>query len=272
MKIISSGRGIHSPEFYKKKQRAKRIRLALYFIVSVLLLVGLVLFLRWEKFLISEVVLAENIVVDREAVLGAITRELSGYYLSVIPKNNAIIYRRKLIKEKLLAEFPRFKSLDLNLRGFKKLAVSVDEREPFALYCAETANCFFLDEEGLIYRAAPSFSDGVYFIYALEHPLENPLGQTFLPSAEFKLLAGFIDSLSALSIRATTLKVSADNYGLKLVDGGEIIWKREADLGVIYSNLEAFLSDEAIKSQTDFLERVSHLDLRTENKVFFKFK
>ncbi|MBI1974239.1 MAG: hypothetical protein HYS51_00020 [Candidatus Zambryskibacteria bacterium] len=273
MRIISSGRAIHSPEFYKKKQKAKRIKFALFILGILAFLTGIVFFLRWQKFLITEVEIADIIVVDREDMAAAVNQELSGYYFFVIPKNNALIYRRGHIKEALLQEFPRFKSLSLNLEGFKKLAIIADERKPSALYCLETDNCFFLDENGLIFAHAPSFSDGVYFIYKTAEPMENPMGQQLLPEHDFKGLAKFFNTtLPDLNVHVSSFEIGSDDYRLVLNSGGKIIWKRYVDLALIYSNLEAFLLDEAIKSQKDFMEKIEHLDLRTENKVFYKFK
>ena len=270
MKIISSGRGIHSPEFYKKKQKARRIRWVVSIIIILILAVLAVYFFRWERFIISEVAVADVIAVDREEIKNVVDAEIRGYYLFVIPKANAFIYRKSFIKERLLKEFPRFKSLELDLRGFKQIFISGEERKPFALYCA--TECFFLDNEGLIFALAPSFSDGVYFIYKMENPLENPLGQKLLSDLEFGSMVNFIESISTLGVSAVSLEISEDDYRLFLSGGGEIVWRTDVDLNLIYSNLEAFLTDEAIKSQIDFLDKIEYLDLRTENKVFYRFR
>ena len=141
MKIISSGKGLYSQDFYKKKQKARRTKLFASSFLLLAFLIAVILFFRWEKFLISEVVIAEDIAVDRQAIAEVINAELSGYYLYLIPKNNAIIFRRGAMKDKLIETFPRFTSLDLNLEGFNKLVVSASERDPFALYCVEVEKC-----------------------------------------------------------------------------------------------------------------------------------
>ena len=280
MKIISSSGGLFSPEFYKKKQKAKKIKLIISFILLLIFLVLAVLFFRWEKFIINEVAIAEEIAVDREEITKLVNKELSGYYFFVIPRNNAFLYQKSLIKEKLLKEFPRFRSLDLKLERFKKLVITALEREPFALYCLDTDNCFFLDEGGYIYAKAPSFSDGVYFVYKTAMPIESPMGQSLMVENDFRGLNKFLNALPNLGVEASVIELDEDDYRLCLKSGpstplrtgGEIVWRRETEVGVIYSNLEAFLSDEAIKSQPDFLDRVSRLDLRTDNKVFYRFK
>ena len=272
MKIISSSGGLFSPEFYKKKQKARRTKLLASSCLLLAFLIALVLFFRWEKFLISEIVIAEDIAVDRQAIAEVINAELSGHYLYLIPKNNAFIFRRGAMKEKLMETFPRFTSLNLNLEGFNKLVVSASEREPFALYCVESENCFFLDESGFIFAKAPLFSEGVYFIYKDDEPLAEPMGQRFLLENDFRGLQKFLDNLPHLGIEAEILEMGSNEYRAVLKSGAKILWKRDAEPGLIYSNLEAFLSNEAIISEKDFLEKIEHLDLRTEDKVFWKFK
>ncbi|OHB06354.1 MAG: hypothetical protein A3B16_02070 [Candidatus Zambryskibacteria bacterium RIFCSPLOWO2_01_FULL_45_43] len=271
MRIISSGKAIHSPEFHKKKVKAQRIRLFVYCLLSLVSCAVLIAFFRWEKFIVSEIVIAEEIAVDREEIMATVQDELAGYYLYVIPRSNTFLYRRGVIKEKLLEQFPRFSSLDLNLERFKKLVITAEERKPYALYCRE-AECFFLDEGGFIFAAAPSFSDGVYFIYKTETAIEDPMGKSLLLENDFRGLVKFLENLPVLGINSRVLEIGTEDYRLMLNSGGKIIWKRDISLGVIYSNLEAFLSDEAIVSQKDFLNKIEHLDLRTENKVFWKLK
>ena len=278
MKIVSSGKGLYSSEFYEKKQKSKRIKLIVYCSSFIVFLIVLVLFFRWDKFLINEIVVSDEIVINREEVAESVREELFGYYFYLIPKNNAFLYRRGALKASLIQEFPRFRSLNLNLEGFKKLIISADEREGYALYCTEysseveNVDCFFVDKEGLIFRKAPSFSYGVYFAYTLTPSLTEHLGQVLMETNEFKSLSQFIEGLPVLGIHASAIEIGNSGYELMLNKGGKILWKRDADLSRIYTNLESFLSDESIKSQKDFLDRIDHLDLRTEDKVFWKLK
>lgn len=270
MKIVSSGRVINSREFYEKKKKRRRVKFVFFSIGFILILVSFVYLSRQEKFLITEVrVLGENIV-DKEELAQVVRRELAGYYFLVVPRTNTFLYPRRLIKQSLVEEFPRLKSVDFDLSGLRELLITIEEHVPFALYC--NPECFFLDEDGFIFAPAPSFSAGVYFIYTTSNPVLSPIGKRFITTEEFKSLSKFIADLAPLDIQPSTLETGEDNYILGLAEGGQIIWQREGNLALIHSNLEAFLSDEAIRAQGDFLDRIRYLDLRTENKVFYKFK
>jgi len=272
MKIVSSGRVLNSKEFYEKKQKRKRLHLILFAVLFFSILIALIYFSRQEQFLITEVTVQREDVIDKDKIAERVRGALAGYYLWIIPRANALVYPRRGIEQQLLAEFPRFKSVDLNLDGLRAITISVEERIPFALYCTTTTECFFLDEEGYIFALAPSFSGVVYFIYTTETLIENPIGKNLMPVDTFKSLPKFIEELSLLGIHPTALAIGNDDYILSLPNKGEIIWRRSDDLALVRSNLEAFLSSESIRAQSDFLDKISRLDLRTENKVFYRFK
>ena len=270
MKIVSSCRVLNSREFYEKKKRRRRIQLMLLSIGFLSILSSLAYLSRQERFLIIEVTIQGENVIDKEEIAQTAKGLLDGYYLWIIPRANALIYPRRAIKQSLIEEFPRLKSVNLNLGERQKLLITVEERAPFALYCI--SECFFLDEEGFIFVPAPSFSSGVYLIYTTQNPVENPVGRRFLTVEEFKSLSKFLETLAALGTRPSTLEVGDSEYHLSLSNDGQIIWLRDSDLALVRSNLEAFLSADAIRAQDNFFDKILYLDLRTENKVFYKFK
>src|SRR3989344_4418511 len=257
MKIVSSGRGLNSKGFYEKKLKRRRTQIILHVILFFTSLFALIYFSRQEQFLITEVkVLGEN-VIDKDEIVPRVESLLTGYYLRIIPRANTFVYPRHTIEQQLVEEFPRFKSVDLNLDGFQTLAISVEERIPLALYCATATECYFLDEEGYIFAPAPSFSGAVYFIYTTETPIENPVGQNLMPIETFKSLPKFMAELSALGIHSTAFTINNDEYKLSLLNGGAVVWRRDADLALVSSNLEVFLSSESIRAQSDFLDKIS---------------
>ena len=270
MKIVSSGRGLYSQEFYKKKKKRRKI-LFIFVFIGIILLFSLCVYIsRYKKFQINEVaVLGENII-DREEMVLTTEQLLKGKYLWIFPKSNAFIYPRIAIREALLEKFPRLKSVALHLNGLDKLSITIEERIPFALYCADDLTCYLLDNDGFIFDQALSFSRNLFFIYQTGDIIENPLGNRFLTSAEFKSLSIFIKNLATLNVYPVSFKVEGDKYVLSLSNDGKILWRKESDLALIRSNLEAFLSSSSIRSEKNFLDRIEYLDLTIENKVFYK--
>ncbi len=273
MKIVSRGNTISTTEYLEKKQKARRKRIYIYVCVFFALLIILILLSRIQKIRIHEVSVAGTEIIDTEAVSAAVQEGLSGYYFYLVPKNNFLVYPNGKIERALAEQFPRLSHINLSLSGSQALMVDAIEREPFALYCmaVDSNTCYFVDKEGFVFDFAPSFSAGVYFVYTKED-FTDPLGEALLPTAEFQSLSTFVSGLPSLGLNSLSLQIREGEYRLNLKNGGKVLWPREADLAHIFSNLESFLKSPEIKSQPDFLEKISTLDLRTENKVFYTFR
>jgi hypothetical protein len=273
MKIVSTGRTISTTEYYEKKLKERRRRRLL--VVGCLLLVaGLAVFLsRLEQVRIREVTVSGARVIPEDKVIAAASEAISGYYLYLIPRNNALLYPRQGVEETLSQTFPRTSSVSASLAGMNALNIEVSEREPYALYCPPgEATCYFLDYQGFIFDISPTFSEGVYFTYSFESPLPDPLGREMLPVEEFQALAQFIEGLPRLGLDAYRAVISADSFEVILPREARVLAPRGVNLALIYSNVGSFLESDEIKGDKDFLSRFSELDLRTENKVFYRFR
>ncbi|MEX0919138.1 MAG: FtsQ-type POTRA domain-containing protein [Parcubacteria group bacterium] len=277
MKIVSTGRALNSSEFYKKKRRRRKILSILTFILVLLFVTSVVVLLRLERFLVSEIVVEGANEVSREDISESVTESIGGNYLWLIPQSNFLLIPREEIRGSLLVNFPWLNSVDLRVEEKNKLIVHVNERIPFALYCSDTppveeSLCYFLDQNGLIFANVPNDSRRVYFVYSTREKFEEPISTQFVPEEEFIFLPAFIDSLSILGINPIALEVSEYEYKLYMSGGGYVLWGRSTPLELVRANLETFLFSDPIRSQRDFIERVLYLDLLTENKVFYKFK
>lgn len=246
---------------------------ALVVVLSILVVMAL----RLQGGRISKINVYGAEVISPELIVSTASEVISGYYLWVIPRNNFILYPENKLLSEIRTRFPRFSSVDISLTSLTDLDIAVSEREPFALYCGdvskpnESSSCYFLDRTGLIFDRAPSFSSGVYFVFASTSPALEPLGQVLLPSSEFESLMNFVDRLATLGIKGDTLVMSPDDFTMTTTNDGEVIWRRSTPYDIVFSNLESFLTEPSIASQRDFVQRVRTLDLRTEDKVFYRF-
>lgn len=273
MKIVSTGATLASPGFLEKKQRERRRRRIVYSVTLSVLTVGLLAASRMEQLRIENISVVGANVIPKDDV-GKVAREIMNEnYFWLVPKDNALVYPEETIRTVLSRKFPRFNSVALSVVGLKTLEIGVTEREPFALYCIKDSTpCYFMDESGFIFDHAPTFSEGVYLIYSDEVSPSVPLGIEFLPAEEFRLLGSFISHFPALGLEPISIEKGKDSITVLLKNEVRVLWSSEHDTSRIWSNLESFLKSPEISSQKDFLNRVVELDLRTEDKVFYRFK
>lgn len=278
MKIVSTGATLSSPEYHKKKRKERKRKLIIFSSAAFITLIVIVLLLRLEQIQVSEISMEGNEVVSDEKAVVVVKSALSGNYLGLIPRTNALLYSKSRVKESLSKEFPRFSSVEVSLDGINSIKITVTEREPYALYCdsaerpQNASACFFLDKEGFIFDEAPAFSGTVYFVYASEQKIETSLGQELMPRSEFKEFAGFIGQLSLLGFQPLAALVGETDLVVVMPRQARLLMRREDDFSEVYSTLEAFLNNESIREQGNFLEKLSELDLRTRNKVRWTLK
>ena len=284
VRIVSHGKSLHSSEFHEKKRKVIRRRRILGVVIVIVFVILPILVLRMERLRVTEVEVTGTSILTPEEVVRVVEELISRSYLWVIPKDSLILLPRKEIRNKLLTELPRIKSLELNLIDVKTLNVSISERQPSALYCdqvegiIQSSDCYFLDEDGFIYASAPSYSGDVYFIYTRSHSVDEPLGQSLLPKEVFVVLVEFVNELENLGVSPKVLEITNQNesqsgkYTLHLVNAGRIFWDSEDSLDLVRSNLESFLISDIVSSNPDFLKQVEYIDLTIPNKVYWVSK
>jgi hypothetical protein len=271
MKIVSSGKGIHSPEFYKKKLKHIRIKRVLWILLALMVIAAPIYLLRMKRFLISDIRVEGNQVTKHEEIESLLNELMADNYLWIFPKSNILLSPKKQMTQNLLDRIPRLMSVSIGREGSHSLVVSVAERQPDALYCVST-DCFFMDESGYIFSEAPDFSGGVYTTYVMEPALDLPLRKRIMSEERFRDLKPFIAALADLDIRPERFVIRDDEYHLELPSGGEVIMKAGADLDLSLSNLESFLTSSNISKEQNFLDRVLYIDMRFGNKIFYKFR
>lgn len=272
MKIVSSGRGIHTPEFHKKKLRERYVRIAIGALILIVVVGVPIFFLRQERFLISTIQIQGNEITKSEEIEKIIQDNISGNYLWIIPRSSVLVYPNNKIKADILRQIPRLISADLSLTDSRALLVTILERKPFALYCVSEMKCFFLDQTGYIFSEAPAFSGGVYMIYSAEPSFGTPLGQNFISANDFVALSAFIKSLDTLNLEPQSLLIQDNAYHLTFSSGVTLIWKVGDNLEEVFSKLESFLSGTILDKEKKTLSDILYIDLRFGNKVRYNFK
>ncbi|MFH1473173.1 MAG: hypothetical protein ABIF06_02065 [bacterium] len=281
MKIVSSGKALHSSEYHTKKQKEKHLSQILIILGILVVVIIPILILRMERFQIEEIKVVGNLILRSEEVSIITNKVLGENYLWLIPKSNTLIYPRRALTRTLLTELPRIQTLKFKLLSFHVLEITVEERVPVALYCGdlnkleETSDCYFLDSNGYIFSRAPSFSGEVYFIYSDGQDAENSKGREFLPPEKFIPLSNFINILETLNIHSTALEVTPQTlekksrYLLHLANFAVIYWYPEENLDLIESSIRTLITSDILQGGDNFLDNIVYLDLTLPNKPYW---
>jgi len=252
----------------EKRIRARLVVGALFFLFIVVILVGLAYGARRPEVTISDVVVSGTNFVESNDAKKIAQESLEGSYLLLIPHKNSFVYPNRAIEDSLVEAFLPIKSVSIDRDGLTKLEVSVEERNPIALWCDNTAStspCYYIDEEGLLFVSADGDSQQNIMMY---HGTSLGLGEVFLGGAFPKLneLIGKLNTATGKTVREVTVDESNDVF-VSLNEGGELRFVLDFDLPSLLDNVASVFSSK--RFTTD--EALEYADFRFGNKVYVKF-
>lgn len=228
---------------------------------------------------IRDVAVEGNSRLTVDEVKDAVDAAISGSYLGVFSRSNALIYPHDAALA-AVAALPAVESADVSRDGFGAVKVSVVERAPSARLCkgkvGDYSDCYLLDEQGVAFREANA--DAVGYVYrgdkAGASATSTPIGRPWLPASDFKKLQFFMGRIDGLSLSPREADLGEGGYAtIRLGGGGKLLVNLDDDLSVVLANLAAIISDKNIApSFPDFLERLDYIKLDSGNKVVYKLK
>ncbi len=267
---------LRSSKLTRRKRQSFALKI-LFLVVAILLLIaGISYLLKRPEVSIQEVVLNGNETVLLEDIKSLVNKEISGDYFFIFPRSDIFIYPRNFIEKSILLKFKRVEEVKVSSVGFNSILVEIKERKPKALWCGENRledaipECFFLDENGLLYASSPVFTGDIYFRFYGPLGDGSSVGQYFLPKKRFQEILFFLQSLRKSDIQATELAVGdVNSYELYLGSSTRVLFAQDAKLSSVLDNLKSTLLSDDLKNNGTV--GIDYIDLRFGNKVYYKF-
>jgi len=267
---------LQSTKLARRKRRSFLFTFFIFIIIFSLLVAGVTYLLKRQEVMIQNIVLNGNVTVSTEELENFIREELKGNYFLIFPRSSIFIYPRSLIEEGILFKFKKIEKAEVSFNSFNSILVSVEERQPSALWCGENRldgaipECFFLDEKGLLYTNSPSFTGDIYFRFYGPLGEGSSVGQQFLPTKTFQGMLFFLQSLRESGIHPVELAVgNEEDYELYLENGTQVLFAQDEDLTFVLDNLQTTLFSDELKERNTI--DIDYIDLRFGNKVYYKF-
>ena len=293
---------LNSPGLLELKKRRQRVilnKILIFLLGLAVIFISSVYISRLDSLNIKEIEIVGNKIVETEILKTALEQQITGKYLWLFPKTNILYYPQNAIKNELQNKFKRLQDINLSIKNYKTLKVSLSERIALYTWCGvkipevpeallvessiskasgTNQKCYFMDEDGYVFDEAPYFSGDIYFKFYGLLDTVNPLGSYF-SKQNFKQLILFKDVLVGMKLKIAGLNIinneDAEMIFLKEASSEtepKIIFKINADFQHIAENLQAAINTEPLKSKFKNKYRaLQYIDLRFENKVYDKF-
>ncbi len=124
--LIGKAKAVRTPEFHKKMERKRLIKITLYSILFIIVAAVPIYLLRTSKFLISNIEIQGNDVTKSEELQAIISKDLEGNYWFIFPHSNILLYPKKKLASDLLLAIPRLKSAKISRIDSMSIQVVVE--------------------------------------------------------------------------------------------------------------------------------------------------
>ncbi|HLN19435.1 MAG TPA: FtsQ-type POTRA domain-containing protein [Patescibacteria group bacterium] len=215
--------------------------------------------------------------VQQDDIKNEIKSYLSGRFLDIVEKNNLIFIRSSFYEEDLARKFKKIDTVDVRRKFPNTLLVSIKERKLAAIFSAGD-RYFVLDDKGEAFEEInhnlPEYTNSSLAIIkdsgnSTINPGDVILSQNyifFLENAKKKIESELSINLNREFI--TPNRISGD-FRAVTQENWSIYFNASLDAEKEVGMLKAVLDEKIPSNQRNNLE---YIDLRSDNKVFYKFK
>lgn len=271
--LFMTKKGKYKKTFRTKKRKSIfRIFKNRFFwiVVLILLVLGAVFyfFLFSSFFQINEIKISGNEKVPTEEIK-TIVSEQANRKIFFLDSWNILLIDFKKTSQKLLEKFPQIDGVNLKRKFPDTVETNIKERIPIGIWC-QADRCFYFCKKGVIFEEGKAETELI--IKPEIEEAEIFLGKEVLGENKIEEILKIQRNLEKqMDVRIKEFVISLD--GKKLIVKTEDAWEIYFGLGENVSdqlfNLDLVLKEKIPPESKGNLE---YIDLRFENRVYFKYK
>ncbi len=244
--------------FYKKK--------GFWIIITLpVLILTIGYFLIFSRFFwINDIRLSGNENTSREDILELIDNEISVSFI-FFKSRTIFLTSTSEITKKIISEFPEIKFVEVRRSFPDALTVIVRERMPVAIWCRDTHDCFFIDNQGVIFEKTLR-SSGLVVIEGGD--TEVSLSEKPLSSEDISILIEIWRELKDV-VKLSRFRVNNPDINIRTTEGWDILFTFREPVSVQTERLILAMDDRIPVENRSMLE---YIDARFENRIYFKYR
>lgn len=189
-------------------------------------------------------------------------------------KENIIFFKPKNLEEELKKQFSAINNIEVSRNFMKKtVEIQIGERDNWAVWCGQ--KCFYMDNEGIIFKEAPKFFGQLFLKINDEREVAFKIGDRVIDALVLKNLNDFMDKSGGAGLMIKNMDVNEGgefllyfkNETASMKDTElKILLDAQTDFGAAYENLKLVLNEVFEKK----VNKIDYIDLRFKDKVFYK--
>lgn len=203
--------------------------------------------------------------------------EIAGNFLGFISRNNILLASKKTIEKNILEKFKYAEKAEIKKNFPGGLDIAIEERK-FNLVLCGGGECFVIDGKRTVFAKADFEKNE---IGENNLPILYDDGNKNFSLGEVAFEQDYIDYLTGIKEKiknelgiemereARTPQIASGDIRAKTVEGWQIFFDKNIPLDKEINMLKIVLENKIDQNKRTELE---YIDLRTENKVYYKFR
>ena len=214
--------------------------------------------------------------IDASGLKNFVESEISGKYLGIWPKNNLIIVRlrTKKIAEKMLASHKEIMSTEIRVMFPDILDIAIRERR-LAMRLCVSEGCFLVDENGTAYKMSGSEEKDKWPVVTLIDRGDGKviMDKKAIDGKNIEYLGRFKNNLKDdldldLGNHFETPSILSSDIRVNVPEGWKLLFSSDISVEKETEVLKAVLKEKIGDKRTS----LEYIDIRSDNKVFYKLK
>ncbi len=260
-------------------RRSRRTKLFFVCLLLVLLILGgIVGFLRKKEFQISKITIIGTQSLDADSILKTAQDYLNGHYAIIIPKTNTLLLSKPELVRYILEQIPSIEKSTVTFKEKNSIEISVTEKKPSYVWCG--TSCYFLDDTGMIYEPSPQFTQGVFITFTGGTVDENPIKSHIISEKEFSGTLKILAALDQLAIHVVGVNFENDTTvvhidsmrGTVLGPKTQLVLTKDEASQNVFNTLSLLMNDKVftgiLATKGNLLQ---YIDIRFPDKIYYKF-
>lgn len=215
--------------------------------------------------------------IGRDEIKQNLQSFLDGKFLGIVPKNNFLFISQNRIAHLLKDNFKKIRGVTIEKKFPDSVSIVIEERESILVWCAGES-CFLIDDGGISYNAADFNSPEILQNNLLrindESARSVSLGEKIMNIEYEQYVMGIKEALENIDQKVgseayETPSNMAEEIKVRTEKGILIYFSAQYPLKNAVRALDIVLKKEIPKDKQNDIE---YIDLRSEGKVFYKFK
>ncbi|KKQ53631.1 MAG: hypothetical protein US70_C0001G0035 [Parcubacteria group bacterium GW2011_GWD2_38_11] len=259
----------------KKASRFFSVFIFYTLLVCFIAVTGYVMFFS-QHLQITSIVVSGTKELDGQEIQQIVSDSLAGKYLGIIPKNNFLFVSQGKFENLLNDKFKKIRTLSVIKKFPDTVNIDIDERKALLVWCSNE-KCYLLDENGTAYSEADFSSPELLGNNLLQinetNGREVVIGTKIIEPFYEQYVLAIKDALRIDGFEITgqyfTPSRMAEEINVKTNQETEFYFSTQFSLDSAMRTLTTILKKEIPE---DKKSEIAYIDLRNENKAFYKFK